>query len=413
MVVKEEQQKLHNLEIVWQLTESLQNSNNLHDILDTALNQAMRATHSESATLWLNDEQGEFLYPYLAHGPNISGLQGVKLKMGEGMAGWVAENRKSQIIHDAQQDPRWAGRVDDNTGYSTHSLLCVPLITSSSTLGCLQFINKLEDRLFDDEDLVLVADMAALIAISIEKRGLLVKEEEPKAVLLHFKDARKTYLMGEVQVQALKGVSVEIYDGELLVILGPSGSGKSTMLNLLGGMDQATSGNVLFNNQDLSVASDKELTLYRRHQVGFVFQFYNLIPDLTAGENIELAAELVDDPFSIDEVLEEVGLSNKKNNFPSQMSGGEQQRVSIARAIVKKPRILLCDEPTGALDDQTGKMILILLEKIARNMGGTVVIVTHNTAIAPMADRVLKMRNGQIVELLRNPHPECAKDLVL
>ncbi|MEN6351311.1 MAG: ABC transporter ATP-binding protein [Syntrophomonas sp.] len=211
--------------------------------------------------------------------------------------------------------------------------------------------------------------------------------------------------MGEVTVEALKSTSLEVYEGELLVILGPSGSGKSTLLNLLGGMDQPTSGHIFFQDKDLSHASEKELTMYRRYEVGFVFQFYNLIPDLTAGENVALAAELVSNPLRVEEVLEEVGLSERIDHFPAQMSGGEQQRVSIARALVKKPSILLCDEPTGALDDNTGKVILRLLEKVARERKSTVVIVTHNSAIGAMADRIFKMRSGNLVEMVKNPNP--------
>ncbi|MDO4540550.1 MAG: ABC transporter ATP-binding protein [Syntrophomonadaceae bacterium] len=246
----------------------------------------------------------------------------------------------------------------------------------------------------------------------MEKQGLPWQQEIDRELLVRFENVSKAYSMGDVRVDALKDITFEIYEGELLVILGPSGSGKTTLLNLLGGMDQASGGRVWFQNRDLTKADDKELTSYRRREVGFVFQFYNLIPDLTVGENIEIVADLVAQPLEIDEVLTEVGLKHKKDSFPSQLSGGEQQRVSIARALVKKPRLLLCDEPTGALDDQTGKMILVLLETIARKTGGTVAIVTHNNAITPMADRVLKMRNGQIVEIIRNYYPEPAKDLV-
>ncbi|MDD3895054.1 MAG: ABC transporter ATP-binding protein [Syntrophomonadaceae bacterium] len=217
--------------------------------------------------------------------------------------------------------------------------------------------------------------------------------------------------MGEVMVEALRGVSIDIYKGELLVILGASGCGKSTMLNILGGMDRVSSGRIIINNWDLSQANEKELTNYRKDEIGFVFQFYNLIPDLTAGENIALAAELAHNPLAVDEVLKEVGLIHKKDHFPSQMSGGEQQRVSIARAIVKRPRILLCDEPTGALDYQTGKNILVLLENIARNSGNNVIIVTHNSAFGAMADRVLKMRSGQLIETIKNPYPVPAEQI--
>jgi len=222
---------------------------------------------------------------------------------------------------------------------------------------------------------------------------------------MSLKNITKTYTMGEIKVEALKETSLEIFAGELLVILGPSGSGKSTLLNLIGGLDKPTSGEIFMGQKSLTNASEKELTRYRRQDVGFVFQFYNLIPDLNAAENIALAAELVDHPLAIDDVLQDVGLLDRSDHFPSQMSGGEQQRVAIARAIVKAPRLLLCDEPTGALDYETGKSVLRLLCNIREKHGSTVVIVTHNTAIGDMADRVVRMRSGQIVEVLVNEYP--------
>ncbi|MDD3269593.1 MAG: ABC transporter ATP-binding protein [Syntrophomonadaceae bacterium] len=225
-----------------------------------------------------------------------------------------------------------------------------------------------------------------------------------KPVLMRLENISKQYHMGEVIVEALKETSLDIYAGELLVIVGPSGSGKSTLLNLVGGMDKPSSGQIFFNGKELSVAGDQDLTMYRRQEIGFVFQFYNLIPDLTAAENVALAAELVEEPLTVDEALQGVGLLERSRHFPSQLSGGEQQRVSIARALVKKPHFLLCDEPTGALDYQTGKSILGLLDRV-KNMGTTVIIVTHNTAIAAMAERVIRMRSGDIIEVLVNENP--------
>lgn len=223
--------------------------------------------------------------------------------------------------------------------------------------------------------------------------------------LMRFDKVSKTYDMGEVKVEALKESSFTVYRGELMVILGPSGSGKSTLLNLMGGMDIPTSGQMFFGQKNLSQAQSKDLTLYRRREIGFIFQFYNLIPDLTAYENVALAAELVNKPIPVDEVLEEVGLAERRHHFPAQLSGGEQQRVAIARALVKRPQLLLCDEPTGALDDQTGKVVLGLLAQISRKEQTTVVIVTHNTSIGQIADRTLRMRSGQIVEICENAQP--------
>lgn len=222
---------------------------------------------------------------------------------------------------------------------------------------------------------------------------------------MELNDVSRTYMMGEVKVQALSPVNLEIYLGELLVILGPSGSGKSTMLNILGGMDTPDAGHAIFKGLDLAKADDNTLTEYRRREVGFVFQFYNLIPDLTARENVELAANLVENPLPADKVLEQFGLGDRMDHFPSQMSGGEQQRVSIARALVKNPKLLLCDEPTGALDFETGKNVLSLLENVNREWNTTVVIVTHNTPLADMAHRVIKMRSGKIIDIAENQLP--------
>ncbi len=226
-----------------------------------------------------------------------------------------------------------------------------------------------------------------------------------RKVLMSLEKIKKTYDMGEVKVEALKESSLDIYEGEVLVILGPSGSGKSTLLNIMGGMDLPTSGEIIFNGDKLSKASEAVLTQYRRNQVGFVFQFYNLIPDLTARENVELAAHLVKNPLPIEGTLIEVGLEGRLDHFPSQMSGGEQQRVSIARAIVKNPRILLCDEPTGALDYETGILILGVLKKINVEKGCTVILITHNMAIGEMGDRVVRMRSGEIGSVTENPNP--------
>ena len=226
-----------------------------------------------------------------------------------------------------------------------------------------------------------------------------------KRALWRLDNVTKNYMMGQVRVAALHETSMEIREGELLVILGPSGSGKTTLLNLLGGMDSPTGGHIFFDGESLEGADEKRLTAYRRDVVGFVFQFFNLIPDLTALENVALGAHLAQNPLSPESVLEEVGMADRMNHFPSQMSGGEQQRVSIARAVVKNPRLLLCDEPTGSLDCSTGRLILELLEKVNRTYGTTVVIVSHNAAIGGMGMRVATMSSGRIANWVTHPTP--------
>ena len=222
---------------------------------------------------------------------------------------------------------------------------------------------------------------------------------------IEFKNISKTYQMGEVEIKALNKATFSIDEGELVVILGPSGAGKTTALNILGGMDSATSGTLKIAGQDITNLKDKELIKYRRNDFGFVFQFYNLVQNLTALENVELAVQLCKDHLNPETILKKVGLKNRLNNFPSQLSGGEQQRVAIARAIAKNPRVLLCDEPTGALDYKTGKQILKLLEETCHQENMTVIIVTHNSALADMADKVIKFKNGQVEEIYLNHNP--------
>ncbi|HZT69228.1 MAG TPA: ABC transporter ATP-binding protein [Terriglobia bacterium] len=208
--------------------------------------------------------------------------------------------------------------------------------------------------------------------------------------------------MGEVEVHALRGINVDFFPGEFVVLLGPSGSGKTTLLNILGGLDVPTSGNVLYLDHDLTSASEAELTRYRREHVGFVFQFFNLIPSLTALENTALVTEIAENPLSPEECLRIVGLEERLNHFPAQLSGGEQQRVAIARAIAKRPEVLLCDEPTGALDYPTGKVVLEALERVNRQLGTFTIVITHNAAIAAMADRVVRISSGQIIDIYKN-----------
>ena len=219
------------------------------------------------------------------------------------------------------------------------------------------------------------------------------------------KNVTKIYQMGEVQIRAVDGIDFSIDKGEFVVVVGPSGAGKTTVLNILGGMDKASGGEVLVDGKDIAGYSQKQLTGYRRNDIGFVFQFYNLVPNLTALENVELALQISRNPLDAKTVMQEVGLGDHLNNFPAQLSGGEQQRVSIARALAKNPKLLLCDEPTGALDYQTGKAILKLLQDMCRERGMTVIVITHNSALTPMADRVIRIKNGKVSEMYRNEHP--------
>jgi putative ABC transport system ATP-binding protein len=234
---------------------------------------------------------------------------------------------------------------------------------------------------------------------------------QPAAPVFDAHGLTKVYHMGEVVVEALRGIDLQIFEGEFIVLLGPSGSGKSTLLNILGGLDSASSGIVHYRDHNLVEASEHELTRYRREHVGFIFQFYNLIPSLTALENVALVTDIAEHPMPAEAALEMVGLAPRRDHFPSQLSGGEQQRVAVARAIAKRPDLLLCDEPTGALDYETGIMVLAAIARINRELGTTTAVITHNAAIAAMADRVLHIRDGQIVSIVRNANKQRAEAL--
>ena len=230
-------------------------------------------------------------------------------------------------------------------------------------------------------------------------------------IVFQVQDLTKVYKMGEVEVHALRGVRLELYAGELIVLLGPSGSGKSTLLNILGGLDTATDGHVAYRGRDLTQATEQELTAYRRFHVGFVFQFYNLIPSLTARENVAVVTEIAKNPMTPEDALALVGLSERRDHFPAQLSGGEQQRVAIARAISKNPEVLLCDEPTGALDSRTGIVVLEALERVNRELGTATAIITHNVDIAGMADRIVHLSNGLIADVLVNANRKSPQEL--
>jgi putative ABC transport system ATP-binding protein len=241
---------------------------------------------------------------------------------------------------------------------------------------------------------------------------VLTAPADSRTVVFEARALTKVYRMGETEVQALRGIDLDLYQGEFLVLIGPSGSGKSTLLNILGGLDVPTAGQVRFRDHDLSREDDELLTHYRREHVGFVFQFYNLIPSLTAWENVALVTDVAEHPMNPDEALARVGLSERRDHYPSQLSGGEQQRVAIARAIAKQPDVLLCDEPTGALDVKTGVVVLEVIQRINHELGTTTAIITHNAAIAGMADRVVTLSDGRIAQIRTNERKIAAREIV-
>lgn len=239
----------------------------------------------------------------------------------------------------------------------------------------------------------------------------MAKDQDFEKDFVRLKNVSKIYRMGEVEIRAVDNIEFAIDKGEFVVVVGPSGAGKTTVLNILGGMDTVTSGDVLVDGENIAKYSQRKLTGYRRDDIGFVFQFYNLVPNLTAKENVELALQICKEPLDAVQVLTEVGLGDRLDNFPAQLSGGEQQRVSIARALAKNPKLLLCDEPTGALDYQTGKAILKLLQDTCRQKKMTVIVITHNSALTPMADRVIKIKNGKVSKMYLNENPEPVENI--
>ncbi|MDO4565585.1 MAG: ATP-binding cassette domain-containing protein [Clostridia bacterium] len=397
-------------QVIWEITKQLREADSLEEALQASLGQVVKTIGAQAGTIWFyNSEDDGRIYPSFWIGG--ASLTGFSLALGEGIAGAVVESGTATVVKDCQNDPRWAGRFDAETGFVTRSMICVPLRNKYEVIGCIQIINKTDGSLYDDADVELCENLAMLTAIAIDDRGLNLGFAKEKPVILSLRDATKTYVNGDIHTQVLKGVNLDVREGEFLVILGESGCGKSTLLNIIGGMDSLTTGTMLFEGKDYSHADEKTMTQYRRNCIGFIFQAYNLMPTLTAEENLDFIGELCPDSLSAEEVLSRVDLLDRRNNYPAQMSGGQQQRVSIARALIKKPKVILADEPTAALDYETSVEVLTVLEEVIRR-GATLLMVTHNEEIAKMANRIIRMKGGVIAEVTINRHPAAAKELV-
>ena len=403
-------ERINYTQVVWEIPRLLQDAESLEEALRTSLGEVVKAVGAEAGTIWFYNSKGDKrIYPPFTIGG--ADLTGMSLAEGEGIAGQVVKEGKTAVVKDCQSDARWAGRFDESTGFVTKSMVCVPLINKYEVIGCIQIINKKDGSLYNDADVDLCENLAMLTAIAIDDKGLNLGFAEEKKSIISLRGVTKVFGQGDTQIQILKGVNLDVREGEFLVILGESGCGKSTMLNIIGGMDKLTGGSFLFDGVDYSNADEKTLTMYRRHSVGFIFQAYNLMPTLTAKENLEFIGELCEDPMDAEDALERVGLLGRKDNYPSQMSGGQQQRVSIARALMKKPRLILADEPTAALDYETSIEVLTVLEDVIK-AGTTMLMVTHNEEIAKMANRVIRMKGGVVAEVIVNRHPAAAKELV-
>ncbi len=395
---------------MWQIMEQLLENDNLEEGLFRSLETIVQTLKSEAGAIWVLDKETDRLSPLFHTGP--ADLTGVSIENGQGVAGMVTKTGKAVIVDDTAAYPGFEGSIFDDNGIVTKSMLCVPLNNLHETLGCVQVVNSLDGTGYDEEEQELCERMASLAAISISEKGLGTGIDDKGEVLISLRNVTKEFPSGGDVLQILKGINLDIRKNEFLVILGESGCGKSTMLNIIGGMDSLTDGRLIIEGEEFTRPSESRLTRFRREYVGFIFQAYNLMPNLTALENVRLIAELVADPMSPEEAIARVGLADRGGNYPGQLSGGQQQRVSIARAIVKKPRLILADEPTAALDYSTSVEVLSLISEIVKNPGTTVVMVTHNAEIAKMADRVVKMRGGRIASIRKNMHPLKAEELV-
>ena len=394
----------------WQIMEALLEIDSLDDALSGSLEIIVNTLNSKAGAIWLLDPKTDRLSPLFHIGP--ADVSNISVENGLGIEGLVTKTGQSVMVTDAASDPRFDGTVFDDNGLVTKTMICVPLNNLHDVIGCVQIVNKKDGSPYDAEELQLCERMAALAAITIDEKGLAVDLGEKKEILAVLQGVTKEFPSGDGVLKVLKGVNLEIYKNEFVVVLGESGCGKSTMMNIVGGMDFLTDGTLTIEGKDFSHPSDAELTRYRREYIGFIFQAYNLMPNLTALENVQFIAELVKDPMPAEEAIQKVGLTERSGNYPGQMSGGQQQRVSIARAIVKRPKLILADEPTAALDYTTSIEVLSVIEDIVRNQGATVMMVTHNPEIAKMADRVVKVRSGRIASIKKNLHPVHAEELI-
>ena len=394
----------------WAIMAQLLKVDNLEEALSGSLEIIVKTLNSEAGAIWLLDPKTDRLSPVFHIGP--ADISNISVENGLGIEGIVTQTGKSVFVEDAASDTRFDGTVFDDNDLVTKTMICVPLNNTRDIIGCVQIVNKLDGTLYDEEEMQLCERMASLAAITIDEKGLIVDLEEKKEILATLRNITKEFRTGDTTLKVLKGINLDVYKNEFIVVLGESGCGKSTMMNIVGGMDFLTTGELTIEGRDFSHPSDDELTKYRRDYIGYIFQSYNLMPNLTALENVEFIAELAEDPMSSKEALAKVNMSQRENNYPGQMSGGQQQRVSIARAIVKKPKLILADEPTAALDYTTSIEVLQTIEDIVKTQGTTVMMVTHNVEIAKMADRVVKVRNGKIASIKKNMHPLHAEDLI-
>ncbi len=378
---------------------------------DEAIHQALRIVTerriADHAAVWCMDGNGRECRPYYWIFPYD--LTTVVCRAGTGIAGSACEKQKTEVLYDFQAEASDADRKA-LAGMNAVSAVCVPFSISDELQGCLEFVRSGESRPFSPDETEMCSIIAMITEIYIREESPLPDIQKERKVILSARNITKSFVSGGERSSVLNGVNLDVFEGEMLCLLGESGCGKSTFLNIMGGLLDADGGSLTFMEKEILKLTEDQLTEYRRRHIGFVFQSYNLMPNLTAKQNLDLIAELAEDPMDSSEALELVGMKEKAGHYPSQLSGGQQQRISIARALVKKPKFIFADEPTAALDYKTSIEVLGVFEKI-REMGTTILMVTHNEEITRMADRIVRFRDGRTHEIILNRRPVHAKDL--
>jgi len=396
-------------QLTMQIMEKLLETEDMNDALAAGFELLVSALESLSGAVWVKDRESSRYYPMFFIGQ--ADLTNMCIQSGEYLEGKTAADGRTRRI--AAGDKGDAASAFEAAGVAVDNIICVPLNDLKGTIGALSVANRKDGQPYSDEEMALCEKMAALAAITMEEKGYsLEKARTEKQVMIQARKLCKDFPSGEGSLRVLKDLNINIYKGEFVVLLGESGCGKSTLVNIIAGMDNLTEGTLTIEGKDFSHPSDSALTAFRRSDVGFVFQNYNLMPNLTALENVQFLADLVPDPMNARDALDKVGLGDRADHYPAMLSGGQQQRVSIARAIVKKPKLIFADEPTAALDYQTSIEVLTVFEEIVRGQDTTVVMITHNPEIARMADRVIRIRGGRIASIKINQRPARAKDLV-
>ena len=396
------------VQALWQIMEALRGANQLEDALSSSLEVLRQSTNSDKGSIWMLDDTSKRTVAVMVSG--TSAAVGESAAFGEGIIGEVVGTGKSKALKASEVSKLKLAGVD-GPALDGKNLLCVPIQTPKHTIGVLLLTGK-EGGDYTAEEVEICENCCAVLALDIEDKGFTFRPFEDRKPLLSVQGVTKEFMSGEELRKILRGVDLDVFPGELMVVLGESGCGKSTLLNIIGGMDTMTDGKLIVEGKDMSNPSEDELTEYRREYIGFIFQAYNLMPNLSAYENIEFIGEIANDPMDSEEALNMVGLGDKADSMPTALSGGQMQRVSIARALVKNPKMILADEPTAALDYDTSIKVLKVIEDIVEKRNTTVLMVTHNPEIAKMANRVVKLRDGKISSVRVNLHPLSAQELV-